>query len=132
MEQQRKRIVFVCIENSNRSQMAEAFARMHGGGRVEAHSAGSRPSGKVNPKAIAAMKVKGYDLAVHRSKSTGELERIDWDVVVTMGCGDACPNLRAMRREDWEIPDPKEMAPERFGEIRDLIERKVRELLQTL
>jgi len=129
MEKQRKKIVFVCIENSNRSQMAEAFARMHGGERVEAHSAGSRPSGKVNPKAVSAMKEKGYDLTKHRSNSTTEVEHIDWDVVVTMGCGDACPNLRGRQRIDWAIPDPKEMSSEQFNQVRDLIEAKVKQLL---
>ena len=70
-----KRVVFVCVENSNRSQMAEAFARMHGAGRVEAFSAGSRPSGRVNPKAVEAMKELGYDLTTHTSKGLDELQR---------------------------------------------------------
>ena len=86
------RVVFVCVENSNRSQMAEAFARMVGG--VEAYSAGSRPSGKVNPKAIEAMRELGYDLSVHLSKSQDDLPNVSFDVAVTMGCGDQCPNLR--------------------------------------
>ena len=119
--------VFVCVENSNRSQMAEAFARMAG---ADAYSAGSRPSGKVNPKAIEAMKELGYDLAAHYSKSLDDLPDEAFDVAVTMGCGDQCPNLKAARREDWAIPDPKEMAPEQFREVRDLIARKVRELIQ--
>ncbi len=118
--------VFVCVENSNRSQMAEAFARLAG---VEAYSAGSRPSGKVNPKAIEAMRELGYDLSTHQSKSLVEVEGVDFDVAVTMGCGDACPNLRARRREDWQIPDPREMPPEQFREIRDLIAAKVRALV---
>jgi len=119
--------VFVCVENSNRSQMAEAFARMEG---VEAYSAGSRPSGKVNPKAIEAMKELGYDLTTHFSKALDDLPHTDFDVAVTMGCGDACPNLKSARREDWQIPDPKEMSPEQFREVRDLIARKVKELCQ--
>ena len=98
-----KRVVFVCIENSNRSQMAEAFARSFGG--VEAYSAGSRPSGRVNPKAIAAMKELGYDLTAHSSKSLDDLPSLPFDAAVTMGCGDACPNLmRATRHEEWNIP----------------------------
>jgi len=119
--------VFVCVENSNRSQMAEAFARMEG---IDAYSAGSRPSGKVNPKAVEAMKELGYDLTAHYSKSLNDLPDEAFDVAVTMGCGDQCPNLKAARREDWAIPDPKEMAPEQFREVRDLIGRKVRELCQ--
>ena len=117
--------VFVCVENSNRSQMAEAFARMAG---LEAYSAGSRPSGKVNPKAIEAMKELGYDLATHHSKSLSDLPNEAFDIAVTMGCGDECPMLKATKREDWGIPDPKEMSPEQFREVRDLIGRKVNEL----
>jgi protein-tyrosine-phosphatase len=127
-----KRVVFVCVENSNRSQMAEAFARIHGAGKVEASSAGSRPSGRVNPKAVEAMKEVGYDLTAHRSKGVQELADVDFDVAVTMGCGDQCPLLRARKRLDWQIPDPREMPPEQFREVRALIEAKVKELLQSL
>jgi arsenate reductase (thioredoxin) len=119
--------VFVCVENSNRSQMAEALARMEG---IEAYSAGSRPSGKVNPKAIEAMKELGYDLTSHHSKSLDDLPDVQFDIAVTMGCGDACPNLRAKRREDWDIPDPREMSPNQFREVRNLIRKKVNELCQ--
>jgi protein-tyrosine-phosphatase len=128
----RHRIVFVCVENSNRSQMAEAFARIHGGDRFEAYSAGSRPSGRVNPKAIEAMRELGYDLATHRSKSLADLADIDFDVAVTMGCGDQCPFLKAKRRADWNIPDPRDMPQVEFREVRDLIAAKVKELLQAL
>jgi protein-tyrosine-phosphatase len=127
-----KRVVFVCVENSNRSQMAEAFARLHGAGKVEAYSAGSRPSGRVNPRAIEAMKELGYDLSTHRSKSLHDLEGIEFDMVVTMGCGDACPALRAQQRLDWPIPDPRDLAPEPFRQVRALIEAKVKELLESL
>ena len=96
--------VFVCVENSTRSQMAEAFARMAG---LDAYSAGSRPSGQVNPKAIAAMHELGYDLTAHHTKSLDDLPDEAFDVAVTMGCGDACPALKAKRREDWNIPDPQ-------------------------
>jgi protein-tyrosine-phosphatase len=127
-----KRVLFVCVENSNRSQMAEAFARIHGAGKVEAHSAGSRPSGQVNPKAVVAMRELGYDLTGHASKSLADVAGQDFDVAVTMGCGDECPFIRAARREDWQIPDPKELPPERFREVRDMIEGKVKELLARL
>jgi protein-tyrosine-phosphatase len=120
------------VENSNRSQMAEAFARLHGGGRVEAYSAGSRPSGRINPRAIEYMGEVGYDLAQHRSKSLAEIPDVEFDVAVTMGCGDECPLVRAKRREDWGIPDPKEMPPEEFRGVRDLIERNVQKLLAGL
>jgi protein-tyrosine-phosphatase len=124
-----KRFLFVCVENSNRSQMAEAFARIHGGDRIEAYSAGSRPSGTINPKAIASMKEIGYDLSRHQSKSLSEIPDIEFDFVATMGCGDACPFVRSKQREDWNIPDPKAMRPEDFRAVRDLIETKVKAAL---
>jgi protein-tyrosine-phosphatase len=124
-----KRIIFLCVENSNRSQMAEAFARMYGAGKVEAYSAGSRPSGRVNPKAIQAMRELGYALEEHRSKGLTEVPAVEYDAAITMGCGDECPFLRAKEREDWNIPDPKAMPPEEFRAVRDQIEQKVRALL---
>jgi protein-tyrosine-phosphatase len=127
-----KRILFVCVENANRSQMAEAFAKIHGGPDVEAYSAGSRPSGAVNSRAVAAMREVGYDLSTHRSKSLAEIPDVAYDLVVTMGCGDACPAVRARRREDWAIPDPKHLPPEEFSKVRDLIERKVKEAIADL
>jgi protein-tyrosine-phosphatase len=127
-----KRLLFVCVENSNRSQMAEAFARMHGAGRVEAASAGSKPSGRVNPKAVEAMNELGYDLSTHASKGLDEFNGRHVDVAVTMGCGDECPLVRADRRVDWKIPDPRDMTPEEFRGVRDLIEQKVKDLLATL
>lgn len=127
-----KRVIFVCVENSNRSQMAQAFARIHGGSDVEAFSAGSRPSGRVNPMAVAAMAELGYDLTAHTSKGLGEFDGQEFDAAVTMGCGDACPLLNARRRVDWQIPDPREMPPEEFRDVRDVIGEKVRELLASL
>ena len=127
-----KKLLFVCVENSNRSQMAEAFARIHGGGRADAASAGSRPSGRVNPKAIEAMRELGYDLSAHASKGLDAFNGRPIDVAVTMGCGDECPLVIAGRREDWKIPDPRDMTPEEFRGVRDLIERKVQELIASL
>lgn len=126
------RVLFVCVENSNRSQMAEAFARLYAGDRVEAWSAGSRPSGEINPKAVAAMRERGYDLAEHASKSLDDLPPVEFDAAVTMGCGDACPLVRARVKEDWQIPDPRAMGPEDFRGVRDLIETRVRGLLSRL
>lgn len=130
--ERKKRVLFVCIENSNRSQMAEAFARMHGGSAVEAYSSGSRPSGRVNPRAIEFMREKGYDLSTHTSKPLDEIPEVEYDAAVTMGCGDECPFVRAKLREDWGIPDPKELPPDEFREVRDLIEQKVKDLLARL
>src|SRR5579885_3392679 len=127
------RVLFVCVENSNRSQMAEAFARMHGAGRVEAYSAGSRPSGRVNPRAVEFMKEVGYDLSAHHSKALADLPPGEFEVVVGMGCGDeGCALVRARRREEWDVPDPKNLPPEQYRQVRDLIERKVKELLAGL
>lgn len=127
-----KRVLFVCIENSNRSQMAEAFARMHGAGKVEAYSSGSRPSGMINPRAIQFMQERGYDLTAHASKPLTEIPPVPFDAAITMGCGDACPLVDAALREDWGIPDPKHLSDEGFREVRDLIEGKVVELLGRL
>ncbi len=127
-----KRVLFVCIENSNRSQMAEAFACMLGGSSVEAYSAGSRPSGKVNPKAIEAMRELGYDLSAHGSKSLDDVADVEFDFVATMGCGDACPLVRARQRADWAIPDPKILPPDEFRVVRDLIRDKVHSMLKEL
>lgn len=127
-----KRFLFVCVENSNRSQMAEAFAHLHGGGKVEAYSSGSKPSGIVNPRAIQFMKERGYDLTTHTSKPLTEIPQVPFDAAITMGCGDECPLVEAKVREDWGIPDPKHLSDEGFREVRDLIEKKVVELLQRL
>jgi arsenate reductase (thioredoxin) len=124
-----KRVLFVCVENSCRSQIAEAFARIHGGDIFEPHSAGSRPSGRVNPKAVDSMQEIGYDLSKHRSKSLADIPDIEYEYAITMGCGDECPSVRAKHREDWRIPDPKELQPEEFRKVRDLIEERVKDLL---
>jgi arsenate reductase len=124
-----KRFLFVCIENSNRSQMAQAFANIYGGAAVEAYSAGSRPSGKINPKAIASMKELGYDLSVHQSKSLNEVPDVLFDYAITMGCGDACPLVKARNRVDWNIPDPRDMDENEFRKVRDMISEKVKELV---
>ena len=126
-----KRVLFVCVENSNRSQMAEAFARMEGSERVEAASAGSRPSGVINPKAVRFMAELGYDLSTHRSKSLDEVSG-GFDAVVTMGCGDSCPWVPARIREDWALPDPKAMDDDGYRAVRDEIARRVARLMDAL
>lgn len=128
-----KKILFVCVENSNRSQMAQAFATMLGHGRIQAFSAGSRPGGKINPKAIAAMAELNYDLSGHKSKSLEEVkEEAPFDAVVTMGCGDACPWMPAKLHIDWQIPDPRNMEREEFVQVRDLIQSQVQYLVKVL
>lgn len=127
-----KNILFVCVENSNRSQMAEAFAKIHGKGKIEAYSSGSKPSGKINPKAIAAMKELGYDLSTHDSKSLEQIPKIKYDYAITMGCGDECPFVMAEFRDDWKLDDPKNLEPIEFNKVREEIERRVRLLIEKL
>jgi len=124
-------VLFVCVENSNRSQMAEAFAHMVGEDMVDAMSAGSRPSGRLNPRAIRFMDELGYDLRRHASKPLDDIEG-PFDAVVTMGCGDSCPWVDAKRREDWALPDPKDMDDAAYRAVRDDIGARVRALLATL
>lgn len=131
-DRQPKRVVFVCRENSCRSQIAEAFARVYGQGIIEPCSAGSSPSGQVNSKAIQSLAEVGYDLSAHRSKSLSEIPAVEYDAVVTMGCGDACPTVRGKIREDWNIPDPKELPLLEFKGVRDLIEARVKELIRKM
>lgn len=127
-----KKILFVCVENSCRSQMAEAFGKMHGKGIVEVYSSGSKPSGIVNPKAIASMKEVGYDLSKHESFGLDELPQVQWEYAITMGCGDECPMIKANNREDWGLPDPKHMEPEEFNRVRDIIEKEVIDLIDII
>ena len=126
------RVLFACVGNSARSQMAQAFARRMGGAKVDARSGGSRPLGYVLPEAIAAMAEKGIDISRDPSKGFDE----EWvsakcDLVVTMGCGDdACPAFIGKPLVDWELLDPKDKPLEEFRRVRDEIERRVRSLLQ--
>lgn len=126
-----KRVLFVCVENSNRSQMAEAFAHIHGGNSVDAQSAGSKPSGLINPKAIRFMGELNYDLSKHASKSLDDIEG-EFDAVITMGCGDNCPWVPAKLREDWGLPDPKNMDDDNYRVVRDEISARVKNLLDLL
>ena len=126
-----KRVLFVCVENSNRSQMAEAFARKLGGEGMEAFSAGSKPSGRINPKAIRFMAELGIDLSTQASKSLDDIAG-EFDAVVTMGCGDSCPWVPARRREDWALPDPRDMDEVQYRGVRDEISTRVQVLLVSL
>jgi arsenate reductase len=126
------KLLFVCVENANRSQMAQAFANLFGGDRLEASSAGSKPSGQVNPRAVQFMQELGYDLTTHASKSLDEFAGQTIEVAVTMGCGDACPMVNARRREAWEIPDPKHLPDDEFRGVRDLIAAKVKTLVESV
>lgn len=127
-----KNIVFVCVENSCRSQMAEALARMHQPNGYAIYSAGSRPSGVVNPRAVEVMAELHYDLSRHQSRSLDHLPDLDYDAVITMGCGDNCPELSAKIKEDWGLPDPKHLPIDEFRQVRDRIEQQVLDLYQRL
>ena len=120
-----KKVLFVCVENSCRSQMAEAFAKIYGAEVIDSWSSGSRPSGVVNEKAISAMADIGYDLKPHVSKSLDDIPQLEYDYVITMGCGDECPFVKAKVREDWQIPDPKHMDKSEFAAVRDTIKDEV-------
>jgi protein-tyrosine-phosphatase/N-acetylglutamate synthase-like GNAT family acetyltransferase len=126
-----KRVLFVCVENSNRSQMAEAFAHLIGGDAVFACSAGSRPSGRINPRAVQFMRELGYDLTQQHSKALADIDG-EFDAVVTMGCGDSCPWIPARLRIDWDLPDPKDLPDDAYRTVRDEIAQRVRQLLAQL
>jgi protein-tyrosine-phosphatase len=127
-----KSILFVCVGNACRSQMAEGFARAYGPENLVAYSAGSAPAGFVAREAIEGMKEKGIDISRHWSKGVRDLPVEEFDVVVTMGCGDFCPAVKAKRRLDWQIPDPIGRGIEFFRQVRDDLEEKVRNLLQVI
>ena len=111
--------------------MAEAIAKSLAGNQWDVWSAGSSPSGRVHPVAIEMMKELGLDLSGHRSKGLAELLPREWDYVVTMGCGDACPTVPARHRVDWDIPDPVGLPLEEVRRIRDDVIRRVADLLSS-
>ncbi|MBF0215913.1 MAG: arsenate reductase ArsC [Candidatus Omnitrophica bacterium] len=127
-----KKILFVCVENSCRSQMAEGFAKILGKGVVEAYSSGSKPSGKVNPDAVRVMDEAGIDINASASKGFNDLPVKEFDYVVTMGCGDVCPFVPAKEHIDWKIPDPKGRDMEYFRSVRDNIRDRVREFVNVI
>ncbi|MBI5156565.1 MAG: arsenate reductase ArsC [Acidimicrobiia bacterium] len=125
-------IVFLCVHNAGRSQMAAGFARTMGGDRVRVHSGGSSPAATVNPVVVAAMAEVGIDIADRRPRAwTIEAIRAA-DVVVTMGCGDECPYVPGVQYEDWPVDDPSGLPLERVREVRDDIRDRVTRLLSRL
>ena len=122
---ERPAVLFVCVHNAGRSQMAAGFLQRLAGDRVEVLSAGSEPTEQVNPVAIAAMREKGIDLARERPKLLTDAAVRQAEVVITMGCGDACPLYPGKRYEDWELEDPAGKDLETVRRIRDEIERRV-------
>jgi arsenate reductase len=128
----KKRIVFICVENARRSQMAEGFANAFGQGRLEVYSAGSSPSSQIDPLVIEVMKEKGIDLSGKRPKGLNDLPSIEMDYLITMGCEETCPALLAKQVIEWQIPDPKGKPIEVFRQVRDLIEQKVKTILEEI
>lgn len=125
------RVLFACVGNSARSQMAHGFAKVYGGVRIEARSGGSKPLGYVLPEAIQVMREKGIDISGHPSQGFDEAwVRDHCDLVVTMGCGDdACPAFIGKPIVDWDLDDPKGQPLAEFRRVRDDIEQRVRTLL---
>ncbi len=126
-----KSILFVCVGNACRSQMSEGFARAMGPKDLVVYSAGSHPAGFVAREAIVAMQGKGIDISEHYSKGLSEIPAISFDYLITMGCGDACPLIPAKHRLDWKIPDPIGRGREYFNQVRDDLERRIRELIES-
>jgi len=126
-----KKILFVCVENAGRSQMAEGFAKHYGSGKFEAMSAGTMPSNEVNPLVIQAMQEKGIDISNNKPKQITTQMVKDADTIIVMGCSAQgfCPAPLLSKVIDWNIEDPKGKSLEKVREIRDEIEKKVRELL---
>jgi arsenate reductase len=125
-------VLFVCVQNAGRSQMAEALFRRAAGGEHEARSAGSAPAARVHPPVVDVMREVGIDL---NGRVPRALERsdVEWaDLVVTMGCGDACPVLPGKRYVDWDLPDPAELPLQEVRAVRHEIERLVKQLLRSL
>jgi arsenate reductase len=128
----RPSVLFVCVHNAGRSQMAAAYVRALGGGRVEVRSAGSAPADSVNPAVREALLEEGIDISAERPKILTDAAVESSDVVVTMGCGDACPFYPGKRYEDWELDDPAGQGVEAVRPIRDEIRRRVTALLEEL
>jgi arsenate reductase (thioredoxin) len=125
-------VLFVCVHNAGRSQMAAALLERHAGDRVRVRSAGTAPSDSIDPNVVAAMDERGLDVSSARPKGLSDDDVHEADVVVTMGCGDACPVVPGTRYLDWDLPDPAGKTLAEIRPIRDDIERRVLDLLREL
>lgn len=132
MPETKPSVLFVCVHNAGRSQMGAAFLARLGAGRVEVRSAGSAPAETVNPAVVRAMREVGIDISAESPKVLTKEAVERSDVVITMGCGDACPNFPGKRYVDWKLDDPAGQGVEAVRPIRDEIERRVRGLLTEL
>ena len=125
-------VLFVCVHNAGRSQMAAALLERHAGGRVRVRSAGTAPSDEIDPNVVAVMAERGLDVASARPRVLRDDDVREADVVITMGCGDACPVVPGTRYLDWDLPDPAGRPLAEIRPIRDDIERRVVDLLREL
>jgi arsenate reductase len=132
MTTEKPSVLFVCVHNAGRSQMAAGYLRELGAGRIEVRSAGSEPKDEINPVAVDAMAEEGIDIAGNTPKILTVDAVKESDVVITMGCGDACPIFPGKRYEDWELDDPAGQGIEAVRPIRDEIKRRVEELVSEL
>ena len=130
MNKRKSKIVFICVENARRSQMAQGFAESLGKGKLEVYSGGSHPSSQIDPLVIEVMKEKGIDLSTKRPKGLNDLPPIEMDYLITMGCEETCPAVPARKIIEWEIPDPKGRPIDEVRRIRDMLEAKVKMLLE--
>lgn len=125
----KQKVLFVCVENSCRSQMAEGFARFYGKNIIDAYSAGSNPSGKINPDAVKVMGEENIDISSQSSKGFKDLPADKFDYIVTMGCHDVCPFVPGLKHVEWDIEDPKGKSIFFFRQTREKIREKVRALI---
>ena len=125
-------VLFVCVHNAGRSQMAAGYLRHIAGDRIKVRSAGSMPADQINPTAVAAMREEGIDITAEQPKVLTTEAVQDSDVVITMGCGDACPFFPGKRYEDWELDDPAGQGIEAVRPIRDDIKQRIEELVASL
>lgn len=126
------KVLFVCIENSCRSQIAEGFTRYFGKGVIEPYSAGSRPSGFLNPNAVCVMQEINIDISAQKPKGFLDLPIKNFDYVITMGCNDVCPFVPAKKHMEWDIEDPKNKGIEAFRSARDEIKERVEMLIEEI
>jgi len=132
MKKGKIKIVFICVENARRSKMAQGFAEVFGGEKVEVYSAGSIPSSQIDPIVIEVMKEKGIDLSSKRPKGLNDLPPIEMDYLITMGCEETCPAVPTKKIIEWDIPDPKGKLIDIVRNVRDMVEGKVRALLKEI
>ena len=132
MSKERPEVLFLCVHNAGRSQMAAALLSRRAGNKVVVHSAGSAPGERLHPAVVAAMAEVGIDISAQRPNALTDAMAHDADVIVTMGCGDACPVYPGKRYLDWELPDPAGKSLEEVRPIRDQIAARVEALLKEL